>query len=103
RSAVAIGLQVLLFGVLGYLLWLNIRGQNGGGSGVGRRGVSENTFGDVAGTQGAAEELREIVAFLRGPTAFAAMGAHVPKGVLLVGPPGTGKTLLARAVAGDAG
>ena len=103
RSAVTVGFQVLLFGVLGYLLWLNVRGQNGGGGSVGRRGQSESSFDDVAGTQGAAEELREVVAFLRDPTAFAAMGAHVPKGVLLVGPPGTGKTLLARAVAGEAG
>jgi cell division protease FtsH len=56
----------------------------------------------VAGTQGAAEDLREVVDFLRAPAAFAALGARVPKGVLLVGPPGTGKTLLARAVAGEA-
>ena len=58
---------------------------------------------DVAGTQGAAEELREMVDFLRAPDRFAALGARIPKGALLVGPPGTGKTLLARAVAGEAG
>jgi ATP-dependent Zn protease len=57
----------------------------------------------VAGTQGAADDLMEIVDFLKEPSAFAALGARVPKGVLLVGPPGTGKTLLARAVAGEAG
>jgi cell division protease FtsH len=61
------------------------------------------TFADVGGTQGAAEELREMVDFLRAPERFAALGARIPKGALLVGPPGTGKTLLARAVAGEAG
>ena len=64
---------------------------------------SDTTFDDVAGTQGAAEELREVVDFLSAPARFKALGARVPKGVLLVGPPGTGKTLLARAVAGEAG
>ena len=103
RSALAILVQVLLFGGLGFILFLNLRGQNGGGGQVGRKGASDTRFGDVAGTQGAAEELHELVEFLRSPAAFAAMGAQVPKGVLLVGPPGTGKTLLARAVAGEAG
>jgi cell division protease FtsH len=64
---------------------------------------SDTTFEDVAGTHGAAEELREVVDFLSAPARFRALGARVPKGVLLVGPPGTGKTLLARAVAGEAG
>jgi cell division protease FtsH len=103
RQVIAFGVQFLLLGALGYLVFLNLRGGTGNGK-VGRRGDgSDTTFGDVAGTQGAAEELREVVEFLRQPAAFAAMGAHVPKGVLLVGPPGTGKTLLARAVAGEAG
>jgi cell division protease FtsH len=61
------------------------------------------TFGDVVGVDEAREELQEIVEFLKYPARFAAVGARVPKGVLLVGPPGTGKTLLARAVAGEAG
>lgn len=60
------------------------------------------TFDDVAGVDEATEELREIVAFLKDPNASGRLGAHIPKGVLLVGPPGTGKTLLARAVAGEA-
>lgn len=61
------------------------------------------TFQDVAGVDEAVEELREIIEFLKNPQKFVALGAKIPKGVLLVGPPGTGKTLLARAVAGEAG
>ncbi|MFT7518083.1 MAG: cell division protease FtsH [Kiritimatiellia bacterium] len=61
------------------------------------------TFDDVAGIDEAAEELQEIVSFLRTPEKFTTLGGRPPKGVLLVGPPGTGKTLLARAVAGEAG
>lgn len=63
---------------------------------------TEVTFEDVAGVDEAKEELEEIVAFLKEPASYGRLGAHVPKGVLLVGPPGTGKTLLARAVAGEA-
>ncbi|MEX0800314.1 MAG: ATP-dependent zinc metalloprotease FtsH [Dehalococcoidia bacterium] len=61
------------------------------------------TFLDVAGVDEAKEELGEVVEFLKFPEKFAALGARIPKGVLLVGPPGTGKTLLAKAVAGEAG
>jgi cell division protease FtsH len=61
------------------------------------------TFDDVAGVEEAKEELQEIVEFLKYPEKFAALGARIPRGVLLVGPPGTGKTLLSRAVAGEAG
>jgi len=61
------------------------------------------TFADVAGVDEAVEELQEIKEFLENPAKFQAMGAKIPKGVLLFGPPGTGKTLLARAVAGEAG
>ena len=61
------------------------------------------TFNDVAGVNEAKEELAEVVEFLKYPEKFAALGARIPRGVLLVGPPGTGKTLLSRAVAGEAG
>jgi len=61
------------------------------------------TFKDVAGVDEAADELKEIVEFLKMPSKFRRLGGRIPKGVLLVGPPGTGKTLLARAVAGEAG
>ncbi len=61
------------------------------------------TFADVAGVDEAKEELQEVVEFLKYPEKFAALGARIPRGVLLVGPPGTGKTLLSRAVAGEAG
>ncbi|OUC07256.1 cell division protein FtsH, partial [Litorilinea aerophila] len=61
------------------------------------------TFDDVAGSDEAKEELREVVEFLKEPQKFAALGARIPKGVLLVGPPGTGKTLMAKAVSGEAG
>ena len=65
--------------------------------------LPKTTFGDVAGVDEAVEELYEIKDFLQNPTRYQALGAKIPKGVLLYGPPGTGKTLLARAVAGEAG
>ena len=67
------------------------------------RDMPKVTFKDVAGAEEAVEELKEIKDFLAKPQKFRAMGAKIPKGVLLYGPPGTGKTLLARAVAGEAG
>jgi cell division protease FtsH len=85
----------------------------GGGRGVMQFGKSKAklvtketptvTFADVAGANEAVEELSEIVDFLKEPARFLAVGARIPRGVLLYGPPGTGKTLLARAVAGEAG
>ena len=95
------------------IFFLLIQNMQGGGSRVmqfGRakaRRVTKDTpkvtFEDVAGAESAVEELREIVQFLAEPQRFIAMGAKIPRGVLLYGPPGTGKTLLARAVAGEAG
>merc|ERR1719327_1518790 len=61
------------------------------------------TFADVAGSGGAKLELAEVVDFLKDPSKYNALGAKIPKGVIMEGPPGTGKTLLARAVAGEAG
>lgn len=104
RGWISNGALVVVVLSLLIILYYNVRQQFGGGSDVGTKSSGGSTkFSDVAGTQGAAEDLRELVDFLKSPSAFAALGAHVPKGVLLVGPPGTGKTLLARAVAGEAG
>ncbi|GAB5416161.1 MAG: ATP-dependent zinc metalloprotease FtsH [Crocinitomicaceae bacterium] len=64
--------------------------------------TTNTTFKDVAGLEGAKEEVEEIVSFLKNPTKYTELGAKIPKGALLVGPPGTGKTLLAKAVAGEA-
>jgi cell division protease FtsH len=94
-------MQGLLFVGIGTFLFLHFRGNRQKELGAVQAPATD--FGDVAGTQGATEELRELVEFLRQPESFAAVGARVPKGVLLVGPPGTGKTLLARALAGEAG
>ena len=63
----------------------------------------ETRFDDVAGVPEAAEELKEVITFLKEPKKFEDLGAKVPKGVLLIGPPGTGKTLLAKAIAGESG
>ena len=100
--------------VIFLLFWLFIINQmQGGGSKVMSFGKSRAkrmsvdapkiTFRDVAGVDEAVEELHEIKEFLENPKKFQALGARIPKGVLLYGPPGTGKTLLARAVAGEAG
>jgi len=95
------------------LFFLLRRAQNGPGSQAMNFGKSKArvqmepqtqvTFGDVAGIEQAKLELNEVVDFLKNADRFTAIGAKIPKGVLLVGPPGTGKTLLARAVAGEAG
>ena len=98
--------------VLG-LFWFLMSQMQGGGSKVmssasprpssSTKDTPKVTFADVAGADEAVEELREIKEFLAEPAKFQAVGAKIPKGVLLYGPPGTGKTLLARAVAGEAG
>ena len=112
--------QVLLpyvLGALAFILLLNFMNRMAGGGpaandkmarfGEARTqsqptGSKKVTFQDVAGADEEKEELEEIVQFLREPEKYTALGAHIPKGVLLVGPPGTGKTLLAKAVAGEA-
>ena len=111
-------LQLLLpyvLAFLGFILLMNLMNRMAGGAGaqdklsrfgeakVSTPGEKKVTFQDVAGADEEKEELREIVEFLREPQKYLDRGAHIPKGVLLVGPPGTGKTLLAKAVAGEAG
>jgi cell division protease FtsH len=99
--------------VIALFFFLLLSQMQGGGSRVMNFGKSKaklitkdtpkTTFADVAGADEAIEELQEIKEFLQNPAKFQAIGAKIPKGVLLYGPPGTGKTLLARAVAGEAG
>jgi cell division protease FtsH len=102
------GLIIGLVATLGIVLIMvaALRRQLGGGkvdTEAGARAGTAVTFADVAGNTGALADLQEIVTFLREPKRFAAMGARIPKGLLLEGPPGTGKTLMARALAGEAG
>src|SRR6266536_3212790 len=115
KDSVLLGLLVNLLpiAVLVILLLLFMSQMQGGGSRVLNFGKSKakliskdtpkTTFSDVAGADEAVEELHEIKDFLQAPAKYQALGAKIPKGVLLYGPPGTGKTLLARAVAGEAG
>ncbi|MEV4138262.1 ATP-dependent zinc metalloprotease FtsH [Dactylosporangium sp. NPDC049742] len=110
---VSLLINLLPIAVLVVLLLLFMSQMQGGGSRVLNFGKSKakliskdtpkTTFADVAGSDEAVEELHEIKDFLQAPAKYQALGAKIPKGVLLYGPPGTGKTLLARAVAGEAG
>ena len=110
QAATSLIFPILLLGGLFFLF--RRAGSGGGGNPAMNFGKSKArlqmepetkvTFGDVAGIEGAKLELTEVVDFLKNPDRFTAVGAKIPKGVLLVGPPGTGKTLLAKAVAGEA-
>ena len=103
---------IIPFIIIGLIFWFLMSSMQGGGNKVMQFGKSKAklvskespkvTFDDVAGANEAIEELEEIKDFLTDPARFQAVGARIPKGVLLYGPPGTGKTLLARAVAGEA-
>ena len=105
-------LPMLLMGAIVIVVMMVLMNRMGGGAGGAMKFSKANakigtsnkrvTFEDVAGAEEEKAELQEIVEFLKDPTKFTALGAKVPKGVLLVGPPGTGKTLLAKAVAGEA-
>ncbi len=106
-------LPYLIFGIGIMLLWFFMMNQMNGGAkamSFGRARLKTNegqkkriTFADVAGADEEKEELTEIVDFLKQPKKYTDMGAHIPRGVLLVGPPGTGKTYLAKAASGEAG
>ena len=110
----SIMIWVLIFGALWFFMFRRMSGGGGGPGGqifnIGKSKAklfdeNENvrvTFNDVAGLEGAKEEVEEIVEFLKNPGKFTKLGGKIPKGALLVGPPGTGKTLLAKAVAGEA-
>ena len=110
----------LLFSILPFIviigLWIYVMRRMAGGGGAGgifsigkskarvfdEKKETRVTFQDVAGLEGAKEEVQEIVDFLKNPDKYTSLGGKIPRGALLVGPPGTGKTLLAKAVAGEA-
>lgn len=102
-------LPVILIGLLWFFILRQAQGANNQAMSFGKSRATANgkdknniTFKDVAGVDEAVEEVREIVDFLKAPEKYQAIGAKIPKGVLLMGPPGTGKTLLAKAIAGEA-
>ncbi len=103
-------LPLILFGAILIFFMRQAQGSNSQAMSFGKSKAKQFTgnrptvtFSDVAGVDEAREELQEVVEFLKYPEKFAALGARIPRGVLLLGPPGTGKTLLSRAVAGEAG
>jgi len=103
-------LPLVFIGALFFILFRQTQGSNNQALSFGKSKARVFTgdkptvkFDDVAGADEAKEELKEVVEFLKEPQKFAALGARIPKGVLLVGPPGTGKTLMAKAVSGEAG
>lgn len=109
-SLLQIMIPFLIIGVLFFFLMSRMQGGGNKVMGFGKskaklaaKDMPQVRFSDVAGAEEAVEELREIQEFLAEPAKFQAVGAKIPRGVLLYGPPGTGKTLLARAVAGEAG
>ncbi|HBI39913.1 MAG TPA: peptidase M41, partial [Tenacibaculum sp.] len=120
RTSFIDGIVSFLPFILLIVIWLffmrRMSGANGGGAGgqifnIGKSRATlfdkdtkvKTTFKNVAGLEGAKEEVQEIVDFLKSPEKYTKLGGKIPKGALLVGPPGTGKTLLAKAVAGEAG
>jgi cell division protease FtsH len=118
RYSIGDALGWMLFPALLIIFWIFMFRRMGAGGGGGAGGIfsigkskatvfekgkgTNITFKDVAGLEGAKEEIQEIVDFLKNPKKYTELGAKIPKGALLVGPPGTGKTLLAKAVAGEA-
>lgn len=114
---ITFGPTILFIAIWIFLIRRMSRGMGGGGGGMGgifnvgkskaqeygKDNPHDITFKDVAGQEGAKQEVQEIVEFLKNPKKYTDLGGKIPKGALLVGPPGTGKTLLAKAVAGEAG